>query len=252
MQQIYWLLSVCLVVWGSAGLAAVWGQDVSEDPIEKILETVPESYRPWFEEPRVKFKFYDPQKSPQPFPGMTHFDLRYQFEFKFRSKIKRRSSGDVVQIRLRISQVQFTCNSVVALPNEYNQPENFWGKPLVIHELEHVQINVSPKIQSLGEALVADIQTIEIPLTPELNLDNSAVRDLVNQEIKLRSEELQKVIQYHHDQLDSLSNHGRTGRVEDSFFGQLFSRANLENAEFKYLDRIAKHLSAMEKAAEQD
>lgn len=221
---------------GEASLCAQESADLKKD--------APKFAKALMENDLLEIRFYDPATEPRKFLGETRFDLDCIYKFKFKAKTTQRGRTRKAGIRVTFTQVKVVCKSTVYLPKSYENKDDFWSTKLVRHEMEHVRINSDPRITLLIEFLTKMNTRFEVQLSSNESVNNESVKELLDDRTRLRREAVNSLIQFNHDDLDKVTGHGGTGKIEESFFAQLFTKKNIENGKFEYSRTVARYLGS--------
>ena len=170
--------------------------------------------------------------------GKAHYYLgltqKYGYSF---SKAKK---DDVWQVKVVAKQVEPTVRieHVVRLPSKY-KTDTVWNGRLLRHEFDHIAISLDPRPVLLLEHLCRSLPPLKRALEPGEEPSDAVYKRIINEEITLRREAVENLIQANYVLLDQVSTHGKVPipkRAE--FFGKLFTKENLAEQNFPYVDAV--------------
>jgi len=174
----------------------------------------------------------------------THFfiDVDWKFDYKYKAL----EEGDARELELTVSNVrlQIAERHVVRLPLAFHRAD-VWETQLLLHEFDHVAVSGDQRIRLLLAEVCGKLPTIAVQLVDDKKPDDAFLGKLVNKEINRRKDAVVNLARANYVLLDKVSEHGKVPVPQrERFFTQLFTRANLRQHRFPYLEQVSKLLES--------
>lgn len=211
---VFWHGSACS--WGLAEEAVVVkAVGPHGQPID--LPPAPQRFAKLIESGNVSLSFYDPAEVKRQYAGETKLDLRYDYRSSSRWDAQREGDGHVVTVRSQFRQFKFTRRHTIVLPIRM-AGENFYSRPLVEHEFDHVRISTNPAFEKQFQRWIeAELRVLKLTLPAGQTLDNQWVQAQIKAAMKQRFDRLLDLIQIRYRELDRVTDHGMTPLPMDFF-----------------------------------
>ena len=183
----------------------------------------------------VKIQFYRQRPSGQQYDGQTSFKINIDYRFQVRSQRIQTPQGVVARIRVTFSKIDVKHDIRISIPSSYAR-EDVWETSLMLHELEHVLIDVDPRITALLRKTIATIKTFDVPI----NLANQTnFKRIVAEAIDKKVADMSALIQKNNDLFDKVTVHGARPEDRDpNFFLRLYMEDNLKEQGFADLKNV--------------
>lgn len=276
---------VCLV--SGCTLGSVCGQERAEADGEVEESTTrfaawvadaPPGIQRLIEVGRVTFKCDDQALAKAKKVGLTRFEVRGDYRFKYMTTAVRLEPGKpqpeesgpeklqpeelqpeknrqayVTDVSVRVFWADVQMTHEVVLGTDF-RPESPWKSPLVQHEFDHVSTSTDPRLRILVKDYLGAPLRFEHRWEAEAS-EGSPVRrnegrvdrgvtgqieQSIRDRLAGRIKEVERVIQWHYDWLDRKTGHGRRGLEDrESFFALFYMPKTLEEIEFKEIEDSA-------------
>lgn len=198
--------------------AAAWPEELFEDV---VLPEAEGAIKELIERGDVRFVFYDSTKYRRKYQGETRFEMVYDAPFEFRWRLVRLASGkNELRIRPRFDDVRLRVSHRVLLPMKLVGP-NFYRQPLVLHELDHVEISAAANwYTTFARGLKNEMREVRCLAGENSSDQEPIVRAAVKAEIQNRFDQLLELVRIRYQELDARTQHGalpnvKTERVTD-------------------------------------
>jgi hypothetical protein len=176
--------------------------------------------------------------------GKTNFFIDVDWKYNYNYKILQQ--GDARQLELTVIdlRLQFSERHVVQMPLAYHRAD-VWETQLLLHEFDHVALSGDQRIKLLLDEVCGNLPTITVKLAGDEKPDDAFLGERVNDEITRREKAVLNLVRANYLLLDKVSDHGRVPIPNrEQFFAQLFTRANLQQHRFPYLEQVSKLLDS--------
>ncbi|MEM7558159.1 MAG: hypothetical protein AAF394_03475 [Planctomycetota bacterium] len=211
------------------------GQTATLDNAAVELPKPPKGIAELFKLGDVKIQFYRQRPADQQYDGQTRFKINIDYRFQLRSQRMQTAQGVVARIRVTFTKIDVKHDIRISLPSSYAR-EDVWETSLMLHELEHVLIDVDPRISALLRKTIATIKTFDVPI----NLANQGnFKRIVAQAIDKKVADMTTLIQKNNDLFDKVTVHGARPEDRDpNFFLRLYMEDNLKEQAFADLKNV--------------
>lgn len=207
--------------------------------IAAALPPPPPELKELYETGRVRFVFYDPAEQAMVRPGRTSFYAGYRWNFQYKLRKRRERTQLRVIVQPRLVRLDAELEHEVMLPQNFDT-DAIWQRSLVVHEFDHVAISTDPRPRRLVEHMARKLLVLERRVSSDQVIDDAWIHGLINDEMQKRQEAVRAVIDFNNRRLDALSEHGMRELADRAhFFALLFTRENLQEAEFPYLSEVS-------------
>ena len=179
-----------------------------------------------------------------PNKGKTHFFINVDWKFNYRYEILTKDNArqvalTVTNVRLKIAQ-----RHVVRMPLAFHHAD-VWETQLLLHEFDHVALSGDARIRLLLQEVCGRLPPITAELAGNKEPDDAFLSELVNKEIKRREQSVSELVKANYVLLDKVSKHGKIPTPQrEQFFTRLFTRANLQQNRFPYIEQVGKLLAS--------
>lgn len=216
-------------------LPNIFGQTATLDNAAVELPKPPKAIAELFKLGDVKIQFYRQRPVDQQYDGQTRFKINIDYRFQIRSQRVQTAQGIAARIRVTFTKIDVKHDIRIALPSSYAR-EDVWQTSLMLHELEHVLIDVDPRITALLRKTIATIKIFDVPI----NLANQGnFKRIVAEEIDKKVAEMTALIQKNNDLFDKVTVHGARPEDRDpNFFLRLYMEDNLKEQGFAALKSV--------------
>lgn len=176
--------------------------------------------------------------------GKTHFFIDADWTFDFSYKITPQPDDRQVAVTVSNLRLTFSERHVVRMPLAFHRADA-WETQLLLHEFDHVAVSGDDRIRLLLDEVCGNLPTLTAPLRGADKPDEARLSELVNNEINRRQQAVIALVRANYVLLDKVSEHGQIPVPQrERFFAQLFTRANLQQNRFPYLQQVSKLLES--------
>jgi hypothetical protein len=192
--------------------AAVWPEELFEN-VE--LPEAEGSVKELIERGEVRFVFYDSTKYRRKYQGETRFEMVYDAPFEFRWRQVRLPSGkSELRIRPRFGEVRLRTSHRILLPMNLVGPD-FYRHPLVLHELDHVEISAAANWHTtFVRWLKNELREVRCMAEENDSKQELTVRTAVKAEVQTRFDQLLELVRIRYQDLDARTQHGALPNVK--------------------------------------
>ncbi|WP_148080049.1 hypothetical protein [Roseimaritima ulvae] len=156
----------------------------------------------------MSFSFYDPAQQRRRYAGETKLDLRYDYRTTTRWELHREGGSQIVTVRPRFHHISLSRRHTVLLPLRM-VGEQFYSRPLVQHEMDHVRISTNPAFDKQFQRwLETEMRVIRLTLPSGQTLNNQWVQAQIKAATKQRFDRMLELIQIRYQELDRVTDHG--------------------------------------------
>ena len=174
--------------------------------------------------------------------GWADFQVRLTQSFKY-NLIKTRQR-DHWRIKLVVTKLEpkIELTHLIRIPASFKSAK-IWQSTLLRHEFDHVAVSLDPRAMLLLRHLLAHLPVIERTLKPGEEPTDERLSHFINEEVELRQQAVVDLMRQNNKLLDKVGSHG-TLPVPDraAFFAKLYSKENLAEQKFRYIDQVLKLL----------
>lgn len=272
----YPLGSVC----GQEQVRGGGGVEESNERFAAWVADAPPGIQRLIEVGRVTFKCDDQALAKARKVGLTRFEVRGDYRFRYMTTAVRFEPGKpqpgkpqpeelqpeeqrqeyVTDVSVRVFWADVQMTHEVVLGTDF-RPESPWKSPLVQHEFDHVSTSTDPRLRILVKEYLgaplrfehrweADASEGSPVRASEGRVDRRVagqIEQSIRDRLAGRIKEVERVIQRHYDWLDRATGHGRRVLEErELFFAPFYMPKTLEEMEFREFEdsAIAKKLQA--------
>ncbi len=219
----------------------------SEDssPGEPIpSDNAPDELKKLIEDGKVKVEYDSEGEFAKSGRGWADFHLREDRKYRF-DLIKNKRQGRW-QIKIIVFQVEekIVLSHIVRLPAQKKSPD-IWTSWLLRHEFDHVAVSLDPRPKMLLVHLLKTLPPIERTLDFGEDPTNDVINRLINEQLDKRAKSVRDLMIRNNQTLDNISHHGTSPvPMRADFFRSLYTKENLAEAKFPYLDNVLKLLDS--------
>ena len=178
--------------------------------------------------------------------GRGWADFHLQEDRKYRFDLQKQKRQGRWQVRITVSNVEekIMLTHIVRMPAQKKSPD-IWESWLLKHEFDHVAISLDPRPKILLIHLLKTLPPIERTLDAGEEPTNDVIKRLINEQLDKRAKSIRDVMIHNNQTLDNISHHGTAPIPKRAdFFRSLYTKDNLAQARFPYLENVLKVLDS--------
>lgn len=185
-------------------------QPSSIDPAE--FPNPPAEIAAWIESGRVTWEA-GPRDESLESPGRPRMaaETRYRIAYHYRTRLRWTVASEgkrTAVIRVRFENVSLEPSHVIWF-RERPEVQGFWENPLVLHELDHLQISSDHRLSKLFAERLREQPVLRIAVTDQDIVNRDFVDRKVDEHVAGLFQEISDLIAIRYQELDRLTNHGR-------------------------------------------
>ena len=142
-------------------------------------------------------------------------DYEIAFNYRCQPQWTHDSVRRTVRIGVKFTRIQWRPTHTIWLRSPPTASQ-FWSDPLVLHELDHVQISADPRIKKKFIDLLKSQTVITASVGANEVVNRSLVDRLVREHVAQLFQQMTDLIDIRYQELDRITNHGRRPIPEDS------------------------------------
>jgi hypothetical protein len=170
--------------------------------------------------------------------GTTDFHFDDAFDYTYSWRVVGAAAGRRLVILPQV-RASVRLRHTVRLPGGIADTTRWWRR-LRRHELDHVAISTDERPRLLFAYLVAQIDSVTVPLATNTVATPGLIRESIAHAVGERHRPVVALLQANNELLDSLTTHGIVALPDrDAFFRSLYERPRLEAHGFRWLDAVA-------------
>ncbi len=169
-----------------------------------------------------------------------HWDIQRKFEF--------RTSRKAREFTITVTKMDLTIQltHVIRIPSTFRSP-TIWTGSLLRHEFDHVAISLDPRPRLLIEHLLQMFPAFKHSLGKDESASNQLAVKLINTHLDQRINAVREIMKRNNQTADQLSQHGTIPIPRRrEFFESLYSKENLAESNFPFMDEILSLLESSE------
>ena len=203
-------------------------------------DNAPDEVKKLIEEGKVKVEYDSKGEFAKSGRGWADFHLQEDRKYRF-DLIKNKRQGRW-QLKILVNQVEekIVLTHIVRMPAQKKSPD-IWTSWLLRHEFDHVAVSLDPRPKMLLVYLLKTLPPIERTLDVGEEPTNEVINRLINEQFDKRAKSVRDLMIRNNQTLDNISHHGTTPVPKRAdFFRSLYTKDNLAEAKFPYLDSVLK------------
>ena len=208
------------------------------------MQAAPEHLARLIEAANVTIEFDDPPAPRQVGTGDGAVVLAANVSFDYFLQTQSGYAADWVpkgdEIEVAVSptfrEITIRLEHTMTVPTSYMNAA-FWSQSLIKHEFDHVAISADPRPFLLLEHLIRNMGTITTTLDRQTKPSDEELDAIIKEQIVLRRQAVTALIDANNNMLDDSTKHGAQALQDRrAFFGRLYTRSNLAEVGFPYID----------------
>ena len=207
-------------------------------------DNAPDDIKQLIEDGKVKVEYDSEGEFAKSGRGWADFNLREDRKYRFDPITNKRNGRWQVKIIVTKVEEKIVLTHIVRIPAEAKSPD-IWQSWLLRHEFDHVAVSLDPRPRMLLTHLLKTLPPIERTLDLGEEPNNEVLNRLINEQFDKRAKSVHNLIVFNNRTLDNISHHGTQSVPQRAdFFRQLYTKENLAEAKFPYLDNVLKLLDS--------
>lgn len=171
--------------------------------------------------------------------GKTDFFLNMEWSYDYRYTTQTTDGITEVSVTAMNLKLSPRLRHVIRLPVAFYHA-GVWESQLLGHEFDHVAVSLDPRPQAMLVHLCQLLPAYRFSIIETEKPSDKQMREGINREIQCRQVAILELLRANYLALDKASEHGRSAMEDrNAFFESLYTRENLEAAEFPYLEELA-------------
>lgn len=174
--------------------------------------------------------------------GLTKY--KYGWKRSFRYNYSQRTLDGRIQVTIKArAQIDPTISHRILMPSEGKGLP--WHNRLLDHEYDHVAVSSDDRVVRLLNHLASNFVIKDIHVSSRDKITKAFLDARVNEQLTKYENAVEEAVKKNYELLDKITIHGiKPIPRRDSFFAQLYDRANLRRHKFAYLDRVGSLLDS--------